>query len=740
MRRSVIASTLLILTLGVISGAAESDFAKKLKGDYSILDQDLLNHTGELATIGDFVYEKDIATFTFTEGTIHLLRYVDDRPTTALFIGKGHARINIPCHVERQSLLAIARDSVVDEEFETCLIRIGDDFDLRLRERFSFEFKQLSWRHFNRAAKKPQAEMFFKPTIHHLYDNYFQLLRSLYERGPQGYFWIDFNRYVFTFDPGRPEQVSVAYEFEGGDIVVTDGAVLQRQESGINTDAAMSDIAYPTTIINRHANIEMSGLDGKRLESAQTSIEVLVRADSLRFVSLFLDDNLKTDSIYFAQAPVDFIRRKDFRFIGIVLPEYRFRGDTLDFTLWYHGKQFDHAMPWVEDPQPSPHTYDFVTPEEYNYFMPGMGPVEEIGNRRQKFSATPDGLFDKFYYRCFTAGLDTVPVVTDVGMSLSFLNWELMSKKTSGCYIPHETYLETVAEAFNFMLARFGAPPGTFEMYVSPTSGFTMPGVMNIPHIACVTDGPMEAFGGFHAVAGRETARQWFGSLMQPATDREKWIVEAAPEYVNLLFLPAALGSKAYSNLLHRRDSVITIVERKRDLPLATGDRVPAAIRSNKGLWVFHMLRFLMYDLESASDKPFFKFLNELALLTSMKSFTNGDFIALAEKHYGQPLDRFFEHWLYGRNYPEYKVSWTTTGSGSEYSIDVEVVTKKVSPEFTMPIILRVEGIDGSSRFFRQEISGLSDSFELGPLAVEPKELVFGEFYSVLCKSKVKKK
>ncbi|MCK4301332.1 MAG: hypothetical protein KAW91_01075, partial [candidate division Zixibacteria bacterium] len=160
----------------------------------------------------------------------------------------------------------------------------------------------------------------------------------------------------------------------------------------------------------------------------------------------------------------------------------------------------------------------------------------------------------------------------------------------------------------------------------------------------------------------------------------------------------------------------------------------------NKGLWLFHMLRLLMFDLESSSDKPFFKFLHELSLRARMKSFTNQDFIALAEKHYGQPLDRFFEHWLYGRNYPEYEVAWTATESDASYTIGVDVITKQVAPEFTMPIILRVEGVDGSSRFFRQEISGLHDSFELGPLAVEPKELVFGEFYSVLCKSKVKKK
>ena len=30
--------------------------------------------------------------------------------------------------------------------------------------------------------------------------------------------WVDFNRYVYTFDPNRPEQVILSFEFEGGDM------------------------------------------------------------------------------------------------------------------------------------------------------------------------------------------------------------------------------------------------------------------------------------------------------------------------------------------------------------------------------------------------------------------------------------------------------------------------------------------------------------------------------------------
>ena len=66
----------------------------------------------------------------------------------------------------------------------------------------------------------------------HTYDNYFQLLRSVYERAEDGYFWIDFDRYVYSFDPNRPEEeVVVAYEHEGGDTEPTNGAVLQTQRT-----------------------------------------------------------------------------------------------------------------------------------------------------------------------------------------------------------------------------------------------------------------------------------------------------------------------------------------------------------------------------------------------------------------------------------------------------------------------------------------------------------------------------
>ncbi len=728
---------LLAVTLAAVPAAADSDFLREFKDNYDLIMTDLSRKPpAELAEVSDFVYEKDIATFTFKEGKMYLLRHILGRPTTAIFIGEGHARMDIPVHMERQSLLYVSKDSTVDKDFEVCFIHMADDFDLKLREQFTFSETVLSWRDFN-TAQKAQGDFFFAPVVMHEYDNLFQLLRSVYERREDGYFWADFDRYVFTFDPNRPEQVIVAYEHEGGDIAVTDGAVLQRREYGISDDAQVSGIPYPTTVLDRRARLEMTGLDGKVIRAAATDIKVLVNVDSLKFVSLFLHYNLKLDSIYFRDRTVDFHRRRDFTFTGVILPEYAYKGDTLEFRLWYRGKDYGTAFPFVADPQPAPLAVTFDIPRGYSYVMPAMSEMKDVGKGRMEFEVKPSEPYTNFVYQPYASGFDTIPVISDIGMTVNFLKSKHITKGRYQCFIPDEYYRATVMEAFNYMTGRLGMPPATFEVFIYPESSLTMPGLIEIPQVQCLVD----ETGGLHDVAGREVARQWFGALARPASDRESWLLNAVPEYLGLMYVSSSLGHDVFfGELLRRRNYYYTAVERDFDLPLASGKRLAPGIRTVKGVWVLHMLRYLMYDIEKSSDRTFLKFIHALSSLVNNQLFTNVDVIKLAEKFYGQPLDWFFHHWLYGRDFPEYEVEYSVSSRDDGYYVDVSVTTKKVSPEFSMPIIMRVEEINGESTYLRQNVTGLSDSFSLGPFATEPKELIFNEFFSVLSKDKVKKK
>ncbi|MFH1372233.1 MAG: hypothetical protein ABII79_00335 [bacterium] len=728
-----------LVVLPVVMAHGESDFFKQFKFDYAALDMDLLNNMGERAEIKDFVYRKDLATFTFHEGYIHLLRYVDGRPTTAIFTGKGNATISISSHLERQALAGVANDSIVDEDFEVAFIRMADDFDLLLKEKFAFEQKELKWKTFT-IAKQAQGEQFFRPIILHTYDNYFQLLRSLYERTDDGYFWIDFNRYVFSFDPNRPEQVAIDYELGVSDLIAAPGASFQGQEIGINDDDRMSVIEYPTTIVSKSGQLEMGGIDGFALDHAEITIDVILNADSLKFVSLFLPAQLKEDSIHFNGQPVEYHRRKDFDFIGIILPQYHHRGDTLVFTFWYKGKKYDRCLPYVEDPAACPHEFTFTVPHNYNYYVSGMSAVEQLDGKRDRFTVTSSNPYNDFYFHVYTSDIDTIAVASDVGIVLNVLKLRNLSKRLLTCFVSDEMFQGSIKDAFNYLTTYLGSPPGTFVEYVVPERAASMPGLIMTSQMACATETPMEVVGGFDVLAGEAVARQWFGTLLRPASDREAWIADALPRYLGLMFLHNKQGVTYQTNLRSRRDSIFTDVERKRDMPLAAGRRTDAGIRANKGVWLMHMLRFLMYDLNTGSEQNFLRFVQEFALAGLSGEYTNHDFITLAEKHYGQPLDWFSKQWLYGRNFPHFQAEYKIDQTDKDYYIDVKVTIEGVDPDFTMPVVMGVTDGGGHNTYFRETISSPKTEFKLGPFTDRPQDFVFNEFHSVLSKDKVKKK
>jgi hypothetical protein len=732
-------SALLLVAAFSASCLADSVFMKKFSQDYVTLGQDLLNTPCQVATIKNFAYKKDVATFVFEDGVIHLLRYVDNRPTTALFVGTGTVHIDIPSHSERHGLWSATHKEAVDDTFQVMFIRMADDFDLELKKRFSFQETSLDWKYFN-AAKTAQGEIFFLPRIEHTYDNYFQVMRSLYERKADGYFWADFNRYTFTFDPNRPEEVIVGYEVEGGDVMVREASVFQRRENNCYDDSLLSNITFPTTVVDRNANLTMGGPDGRNIDLAEAHVKLVVNDDSTRFVSMFLHHNLKEESIQVNGAPVDFWRRKDFDFIGIILPSYARKGDTLDCSLRYKGKQFDFAFPRVEDPTPAPITVNYKVPRGFNYVAPGMGAVTQDG-RYDLFTAAPQGLFSKFAHEGYAAGYDTVPITSTGGMVVNFLKSEHINKRNFNCYIPDEIYQPTTVGAFDFYDSFLGPPSAIFGFFVYPERNSNAPGLIGIPQAACVAEGSMAAVGGFHTIAGPAVARQWFGPQMRPKTDRDIWIAEAMPLYLGAMYIQNSLsGSEFYSHINNRSDTFFTIADLDRDLPLSFGSRGEPICRVNKAFWVVHMLRFILFDPATSSDRTFLKFVRDLSLLTNIKVFSNNDVIRLAEKHYGQKLDWFFDQWLYGRDYPDYDIKYTVNKSDAGWSIACKAQVKNVDSTFSMPVLIRVEGAAKETQTVRQFISGNSAEFTLGPFPFEPKEFHFNEYYGVLAKASVSKK
>ena len=736
MNRYRLTIVIISIFLSVSSAFAQADFFKQFENSYGLVDEDLYNYFGEQAEVKDFVYHKDLATITFTSGKIYLLRYINDRPTTAMFIGEGNFTMSVPSQVERVDLDWCTGDSTVNQDFDFCFIHIADDFDTQLRDKFTVSEYKIGWREYNR-YKQEQAEHFFRPVVQHEYDNFFELLRSVYNRAPDGYFWMHFNRYVFNYDPNRPEQVILSYEHEGGAFTTTDCVMLQKKERNIYADTALSDVVYPTTLLSRRGDIALNGLDGGHVDSAAVDLQVRIDTDSTRFLSTFLHYNFDVDSVYADGQPAGFHRRGDFTFMGVILPRYYQKGDTVDLRIWYHGKNFNVLLPFVSNPKPSQVSLSLIIPKNFNYLAPNQTEATPAEGRFEKLSIEPGGDYRHFYIQALPGGFDTLTETSASGMPVHFIKSKEFRKGRYDCFVPDDMYQTRVMEAFNFMTGRLGPPPRAAEIFVYPDSNLTMPELIEVKQIFCFDQGT----GDFRQQAGYQSSRQWFGSLMQPRSDREAWLANALPDYISLMYVQVGGGaSEFYSQLLMRRNTILVEAEKNDDLPLGLGLRCSPTMRTVKGAWLMHMLRFMMFDLDKQSDITFLKFVREFGYTCNNQEFTNTDFIHLAEKYYGQPLDWFFRHWLYNRNIPKFEGKYQFEKRDDGYYVVGDIQTKDVAEDFTMPVIMHVTTTDGQSTFFRERIDAPSDHFELGPIATEPKDFVFNEFFSVLSKDNVKKK
>ncbi len=734
----ILFSALALLIFSSTTISAKSEIMKKFDKIYKDIDVDLLRGPIEEFTVKDFTYKKDLATFHFAEGKIYLVRYVDERPTTAIFVGTGNVSIEVPSHAERMTLQSVTKDSVVNEPFEYCFIRMADDFDLALKEKFTPEIKDLKWRVYQQ-TKEEMGEFFFKPTIFERVDNYYQITKCLFERNANGYFWIDFNRYTYAYDPTCPQQVVIGYEFEPGELEITEAVFLNAGLTDEISSSELSNITYPTTPVSHKIELEMGGASGDKLEWAQTDFRIAIDADSLRFVSTFLHFNLKLDSIYFDGKPVDYHRRKDFKFIGIILPKYYYKNDTLTFTYWYHGTKFDYIMPYVENRLATEHTLKFNVPKGYNYLMPDMGDVGYAGKGLDTFSVAPQLKYSEFYYQGYATNFDTLSKVSKMGIPIDFLKTSSINKNTN-CFVPDELYESSMINAFDFMSSSVGAPIGTFKINVFPEGFTSMPGLVEMPQIICYNPGYSEPMGGFNILSGHAMARQWFGHQLKPYSDKEEWFEKAAAEFLSLLFIESESSTAYYNNLMLHKDSLYKIDQLNRIRPLYAGDRAGKKINTNKGVWFFHMLRMLMFDKETFSDQTFSKFFHRLCLRTNGKIYTNKDIIELAEKQYGADLSWFFDQWLFNYTVPKFEVVYDIYKEGDKYFVNAEIETSKVAKSFSMPMLFNIAKADGTPGLFRETVNGSHTSLKFGPFDSEPSSFTFNEFYSVLCDSNVKKK
>ena len=156
-----------------------------------------------------------------------------------------------------------------------------------------------------------------------------------------------------------------------------------------------------------------------------------------------------------------------------------------------------------------------------------------------------------------------------------------------------------------------------------------------------------------------EIAHQWWGQAVGWRNYHEQWLSEGFSQYFAALYASHSRGDDLFEDILRqfRRWALSQSDQGPVYLGARLGhirgdSRVFRALVYNKGAAVLHMLRRLI------GDEAFFRGVRRFYTESRYDKSGTRDLRLILEAESGQPLERFFERWIYGSTLPQISFSY----------------------------------------------------------------------------------
>ena len=265
-------------------------------------------------------------------------------------------------------------------------------------------------------------------------------------------------------------------------------------------------------------------------------------------------------------------------------------------------------------------------------------------------------------------------------------------------------YGEEFSRAMIYLTSLFGAPPKRNLTIVETESG--APNGYAAPGLIFLSPGAMGKDVNIKLVAN-QVARQWWGTLLSPASRNHMWIENGLARYSELLYVDHVNGSGAMQQQVHDTYVEALTVEQP---PLIQSARLEDyspefwAATAGKGAAVLNMLRGVM------GDDKFFQLLKALPEKFAWKSISTDDFRKLAEQVSEQSLNFFFVNWIESSGAPEFKLEYTVFRTQKGFR-----VVGKISQDldtFSMPVTVHIE-TEGNPEEKVVQVVGTSSEFSI---------------------------
>lgn len=238
-----------------------------------------------------------------------------------------------------------------------------------------------------------------------------------------------------------------------------------------------------------------------------------------------------------------------------------------------------------------------------------------------------------------------------------------------------------------------------------------------------------------------ELAHLWWGQTVNVTRPGDIWIVEGLAEYF------AFLANSDPQDADYLPDSVLTawrdsiLIARSDSLPMSMGSRLanPAVHRYDdlvvdRAAYIFHMIRYILYDFNVDSDRIFMQFLHEIIDSYSHKPFNSTELNEILGHYIGADADWFLAQWANSLEVPKYTVAYSFPPQvDSTYSVILNVKQENVSPQFKMIVPVKIEMEGFYSVVNKLLIDKPENEINIRDLPYRPVRLDFNIEDAVLC-------
>jgi len=297
----------------------------------------------------------------------------------------------------------------------------------------------------------------------------------------------------------------------------------------------------------------------------------------------------------------------------------------------------------------------------------------------------------------------------------------------------------------------------------STLSGQAFPGLLLLSY---------QAFGELHTgeselFRAHEVAHQWWGAAIDWRHYRDQWMTEGFANYAAALFMLHGLDKPdEFLNMIDAwRLDVLGEGQVGQGLGLRHYGFNPLALRRSdghdsgalvagyrlnttdtpfdyrvlvyeKGAYVLHMLRSMLLDPTTGNDERFRELMRTYATDHVRGVMSTQSFEAAVERAFGEPMDWFFDQWVYGVEVPTYRPELDVTAiadSPSPFVLHGRIRQDDVSDGFKMPVPIRVTFADHPPMTQQIWVDAEEVVVEL-PLPARPARVEFNYQHAVLAK------